>query len=157
MQEVFVFRPPSVCKGIGAEIDQPPANARGCAANLRRASTHAWILDTSSLAVLTEAGEAIKRTNSSRDLMKQLGQAQPRPLCSLVHKFGRRDIDDVDAYVNPCVNCANTTAATYRGIRGGSFNYKAIYALSSSRTNQAPADRKSSGEFSTARCARSAP
>ena len=34
--------------------------------------------------VFTEAGEAIKRTSSGRDLMKQLAQATPRLLCSLV-------------------------------------------------------------------------
>jgi type I restriction enzyme R subunit len=49
--------------------------------------------------VFTEAGEAIKRTSSGRDLMSQLGQAKPRLLCSLVHKFGRRDVDDVDAFI----------------------------------------------------------
>ena len=49
--------------------------------------------------VFSEAGETIKRTNSGRDLMAQLGQATPRLLCSLVHKFGRRDVDDFDAFV----------------------------------------------------------
>ncbi len=49
--------------------------------------------------VFSEAGEAIKRTSSGRDLMGQLGQAKPRLLCSLVHKFGRRDIDDLDAFI----------------------------------------------------------
>lgn len=49
--------------------------------------------------VFTEAGEPIKRTRSSRDLMSQLGQAKPRLLCSLVHKFGRKDVDDFDAYI----------------------------------------------------------
>ena len=49
--------------------------------------------------VFTEAGEAIKRTSSGRDLMSQLGQARPRLLCSLVHKFGRRDVDDFEAFV----------------------------------------------------------
>src|SRR3989304_710000 len=39
------------------------------------------------------------RTNSGRDLMKQLGQATPRLLCSLVHKFGRKDVDDFDAFI----------------------------------------------------------
>lgn len=38
--------------------------------------------------VFTEAGERICRTSSGRDLMGQLGQATPRLLCSLVHKFG---------------------------------------------------------------------
>ena len=49
--------------------------------------------------VFTEAGETIYRTHSGRDLMKQLGQAKPRLLCSLVHKFGRRDIDDFDKFI----------------------------------------------------------
>ncbi|NMG16918.1 type I restriction endonuclease subunit R [Aromatoleum bremense] len=38
--------------------------------------------------VFTEAGETICRSSSGRDLMRQLGQATPRLLCSLVHKFG---------------------------------------------------------------------
>jgi len=38
--------------------------------------------------VFSEAGDAIYRTHSGRDLMRQLGQAAPRLLCSLVHKFG---------------------------------------------------------------------
>jgi len=49
--------------------------------------------------VFTDAGEAIKRTSSGRDLIKQLGQATPRLLCSLVHKFGRRDVDDFEAFL----------------------------------------------------------
>lgn len=49
--------------------------------------------------VFREAGEPIKRTYSGRDLMTQLGQAKPRLLCSLVHKFGRRDVDDFDAFI----------------------------------------------------------
>ncbi len=49
--------------------------------------------------VFTEAGEPIKRTSSGRDLMKQLGQALPRLLCSLVHKFGRKDVDDFEAFI----------------------------------------------------------
>ena len=49
--------------------------------------------------VFTEAGEPIKRTSSGRDLMNQLGQATPRLLCSLVHKFGRKDVDDFDAFI----------------------------------------------------------
>lgn len=49
--------------------------------------------------VFTEAGETIYRTRSGRDLLNQLGQARPRLLCSLVHKFGRRDVDDFDAFI----------------------------------------------------------
>jgi type I restriction enzyme R subunit len=49
--------------------------------------------------VFTDVGEAIKRTSSGRDLMNQLGQATPRLLCSLVHKFGRRGVDDFEAFI----------------------------------------------------------
>ncbi len=49
--------------------------------------------------VFTDAGETIKRTSSGRDLMKQLGQATPRLLCSLVHKFGRHGVDDFDTFI----------------------------------------------------------
>lgn len=49
--------------------------------------------------VFTDAGETISTTSSGRDLMAQLGQAKPRLICSLVHKFGRREVDDLDAYI----------------------------------------------------------
>ena len=40
--------------------------------------------------VFKDSGEAINRSSSGRDLMTKLGQATPRLLCSLVHKFGRQ-------------------------------------------------------------------
>ncbi|MEK6634224.1 MAG: HsdR family type I site-specific deoxyribonuclease, partial [Nitrospirota bacterium] len=49
--------------------------------------------------VFTEVGEPITRTSSGRDLMSRLGQATPRLMCSLVHKFGRKDVDDFDAFI----------------------------------------------------------
>ena len=49
--------------------------------------------------VFGDAGETIKRTSSGADLMSQLGQPSPRLLCSLVHKFGRKDIDDFDTFI----------------------------------------------------------
>jgi type I restriction enzyme R subunit len=49
--------------------------------------------------VFSETGEAIHRTSSGRDLIRQLGQAKPRLLCSLVHKFGRKDVKDFDAFI----------------------------------------------------------
>src|SRR5205814_356695 len=49
--------------------------------------------------VFRDAGETIKRTSSGKDLMHQLGQATPRLLCSLVHKFGRKGVDDFDAFI----------------------------------------------------------
>jgi type I restriction enzyme R subunit len=56
-------------------------------------------LDKQIEGVFTEAGEPIKGTSSGRDLMKQLGQATPRLLCSLVHKFGRKDVDNFEAFI----------------------------------------------------------
>jgi type I restriction enzyme, R subunit len=56
-------------------------------------------LDKQIEGVFSEAGETIKRTSSGRDLMRQLGLATPRLLCSLVHKFGRRDVDDFERFI----------------------------------------------------------
>ena len=56
-------------------------------------------LDKQIQRVFVETGEAIKRTSSARDLMNALAQARPRLLCSLVHKFGKRDVEDFDAFI----------------------------------------------------------
>ncbi len=56
-------------------------------------------LDGQIQGVFAEAGEVIYRTSSGQDLMTQLGQAAPRLLCSLVHKFGTRGVDDFDAFI----------------------------------------------------------
>ncbi|MBN2685787.1 MAG: HsdR family type I site-specific deoxyribonuclease [Pontiellaceae bacterium] len=56
-------------------------------------------LDKQIEGIFSEAGEAIYRTNSGRDLMTQLAQAKPRLLCSLIHKFGRRDVEDFEAFI----------------------------------------------------------
>ena len=56
-------------------------------------------LDKQIQGVFSDAGETIYRTSSGRDLMAQLGQARPRLLCSLVHKFGRHDVDDFEAFI----------------------------------------------------------
>jgi type I restriction enzyme R subunit len=50
--------------------------------------------------VFTDSGESIYRTSSGRDLMAQLGQAKPRLLCSLIHKFGKKDVGDFDAFID---------------------------------------------------------
>jgi len=59
--------------------------------------------------VFTEAGETIYRTGSGHDLMSQLGLARPRLLCSLVHKFGRREVDDFDAFIKDLENQPSQT------------------------------------------------
>jgi len=56
-------------------------------------------LDKQIEGVFTDAGHPIARTTSGRDLMTQLGQVTPRLLCSLVHKFGQRGVDDFDAFI----------------------------------------------------------
>ncbi len=61
--------------------------------------TDRYELDKQIEGVFSDAGEAISRTSSGRDLMVKLGQAKPRLLCSLVHKFGKRDVDDFDQFI----------------------------------------------------------
>jgi len=56
-------------------------------------------LDKQIEGVFTGAGIAIARSRSGRQLLNQLGQALPRLLCSMVHKFGSRDADDLDAFI----------------------------------------------------------
>jgi type I restriction enzyme R subunit len=56
-------------------------------------------LDKQIEGVFRGGGEVIYRTQSGADLMAQLGQAKPRLLCSLVHKFGRKGVDDFDAFI----------------------------------------------------------
>lgn len=56
-------------------------------------------LDKQIKRVFTDAGEDIHRTSSGRDLMAKLAEAKPRLLCSLVHKFGRKDVEDFDAFI----------------------------------------------------------
>ena len=56
-------------------------------------------LDKQIEGVFADAGEPIKRTASGRDLLLQLSQAKPRLLCSLVHKFGKKDVDNFDRFI----------------------------------------------------------
>jgi type I restriction enzyme R subunit len=56
-------------------------------------------LDKQIEGVFTASGEAIARSTSGADLMAQLGQARPRLLCSLVHKFGKKGVENFDAFI----------------------------------------------------------
>ena len=56
-------------------------------------------LDKQIEGIFIDAGEAIKRTTSGSQLMRQLGQAKPRLICSLVHKFGRKSVNDFEAFI----------------------------------------------------------
>lgn len=49
--------------------------------------------------VFQDVDEDIYRTRSGRDLMLQLGQAKPRLLCALIHKFGRKDVDNFNQFI----------------------------------------------------------
>lgn len=49
--------------------------------------------------VFNDAGEDILRTGSGKELMQCLGKPLPRLLCSLVHKFGNRDVDDFKQFI----------------------------------------------------------
>ena len=49
--------------------------------------------------VFIAASHPMTRASSGSDLMTQLGQATPRLLCSLVHKFGRKNVDDFEQFI----------------------------------------------------------
>ena len=49
--------------------------------------------------VFNDVGEPVKRTTSGRDLMAQLAEAKPRLLCSLVHKFGKKNVDNFEEFI----------------------------------------------------------
>ena len=49
--------------------------------------------------VFSASGETIQRTTSGRDLVSQLSQATPRLICSLVHKFGHKDVDNFERFI----------------------------------------------------------
>ncbi len=54
--------------------------------------------------IFGDAGEPIYRTNSGRDLMAKLAHPLPRLLCSLVHKFGKKDVDNFDEFIKELEN-----------------------------------------------------
>jgi type I restriction enzyme R subunit len=56
-------------------------------------------LDKQIEGVFSATGEPIQRTISARDLLKLLSQAKPRLVCSLVHKFGRKGVDNFDQFI----------------------------------------------------------
>lgn len=56
-------------------------------------------LDKQIEGVFKDSGEDIYRTSSGQDLISQLGQARPRLICSLVHKFGKQGVENFDAFI----------------------------------------------------------
>lgn len=56
-------------------------------------------LDKQIKRVFKDAGEEIYRTKSGKDLIGQLGLATPRLLCSLIHKFGKKEVDNFNHFI----------------------------------------------------------
>jgi type I restriction enzyme R subunit len=57
-------------------------------------------LDKQIKRVFEEAGEkSIVQVKNGKDLMEKLNNPLPRLLCSLIHKFGAREVDNFDAYI----------------------------------------------------------
>ncbi|SFS63174.1 type I restriction endonuclease subunit R [Lutibacter maritimus] len=60
-------------------------------------------LDKQIQGVFEDAGETIYRTKSGKDLMSQLGEPSPRLLCSLIHKFGKKDVTNFNKYIEDLI------------------------------------------------------
>jgi type I restriction enzyme, R subunit len=56
-------------------------------------------LDKQIEGVFQDANEEIYRTKSGKDLLKQLSASTVRLLCSLVHKFGGKDVDNFNKFI----------------------------------------------------------
>jgi type I restriction enzyme R subunit len=62
-------------------------------------------LDTQIKKVFSNAGEkTMERAKSGKDLMHKLSQAEPRLLCSLVHKFGKSQDKEFDEFIEEIQN-----------------------------------------------------
>lgn len=61
-------------------------------------------LDKQIESVFKKSGETIARTSSGQDLMSKLAQPTPRLLCSLIHKFGRREVDNFEQFIEELRN-----------------------------------------------------
>ena len=59
--------------------------------------------------VFNDAGVDLKRTSSGKELMEQLSQPSPRLLCSLIHKFGKKDVEDFDRFIEDLRNAPTQT------------------------------------------------
>lgn len=56
-------------------------------------------LDKQIVRVFNDTGEKVERTTSGSELMESLSQPLPRIICSLIHKFGKKDVEDFDKYI----------------------------------------------------------
>ena len=53
------------------------------------------------------SGEKIYRAKSGKDLIEKLDSPSPRLLCSLIHKFGKKGIDDFESYIKKTLNSSS--------------------------------------------------
>ena len=56
-------------------------------------------LDKQILRVFMDAGESIQKATSGKNLLELIGKPLPRVLCSLIHKFGRQNEDNIDNFI----------------------------------------------------------
>ncbi|MCX6170006.1 MAG: HsdR family type I site-specific deoxyribonuclease [Ignavibacteriales bacterium] len=49
--------------------------------------------------VFGDVGETLKRTSSGKNLMELLNNPLPRMMCSLIHKFGQKNVDNFDSFI----------------------------------------------------------
>ena len=56
-------------------------------------------LDKQIEGVFKDADEQIYRTQSGKDLIRKLEQTKPRLICTLIHKFGKRDVDNFNQFI----------------------------------------------------------
>ncbi|MBR7799148.1 type I restriction endonuclease subunit R [Undibacterium fentianense] len=56
-------------------------------------------LDKQIKRVFTDAEEKIEQAKSGRDLMSLLASPSPRLICSLVHKFGKKDVENFEQFI----------------------------------------------------------
>lgn len=67
-------------------------------------------LDKQIKRVFEAAGETgIERALSGKDLMEKLNNPRPRLLCSLIHKFGARNVDNFDEYIEELKSAPSNT------------------------------------------------
>lgn len=56
-------------------------------------------LDKQIEGVFNAVGETMVRASSGRDLLQKLAQTTPRLLCTLIHKFGPKNVDNFEAFI----------------------------------------------------------
>lgn len=59
--------------------------------------------------VFVDSGHKMERASSGHDLMSKLANPSPRLLCSLVHKFGQRGVDDFEQFIEDLKSQASKT------------------------------------------------